>query len=57
MTLIYRCLRFTAPLHLHSTRVADILLLVRRTRLVTDRTFPVAGDKLWNELLGDVTAS
>jgi len=69
--LIYRCLHGQAPRYLsdYIQRVADSnrrrlrsssssQLVIRRTRLSTvgDHAFPVAGSRLWNSLLPDVTS-
>ena len=70
--LIFRCLHGLVPRYLADDirRVADTncrrlrssssaLLTVRPTRLVTmgGRAFPVAGSRLWNTLLHDVTSA
>lgn len=72
-TIVYRSLHGTAPRYLSDDlrRIADMptrsglrssttnQLFVRRARLVTagDRTFAVAGSKLWNSLPVEVTSS
>ena len=71
-TIVYRSLHGTAPRYLSDDlrRIADMpsrsglslsstnQLFVRRSRLVTasDRTFAVAGSKLWNSLPDDITS-